>query len=314
MSDPLVLVAGLGSAGSRHAAILSDMGIRTVTVSRRSGQGDFGAISDAVAQAKPSHAILAGETAAHLTQMRELTEAGFGGPILVEKPLYGWAHDHEERPEELDPEQVCLGYNLRFDPVITRLQQLLQDLNEPVVAARLEVGQYLSDWRRGQNMSESYSASVQAGGGVLRDLSHELDLAALLFGDWIKLSALGGHMSDLEIESDDCWTILSEYQACPILSIHLNYLDRVPLRRIRINATHQTLEADLIGGTVRINDQVEELDRDPLTSYRRQLEAFIGQEQGLCSYDGGMKIMRQIQDIEEAAKNGSWVMNERLGH
>ena len=39
----------------------------------------------------------------------------------------------------------------------------------------LHAGQWLPDWRPGQDFSESYSASTVMGGGVIFDLIHEID-------------------------------------------------------------------------------------------------------------------------------------------
>jgi hypothetical protein len=54
------------------------------------------------------------------------------------------------------------------------------------------VGQDLRDWRPGRDHRTTASATQQAGGGVLRDLSHELDYLLWLFGPWQRVAALGG--------------------------------------------------------------------------------------------------------------------------
>src|SRR2546421_323520 len=76
---------------------------------------------------------------------------------------------------------------------------------EAIVSAEVRTASWLPGWRPGRDYRATYSASRALGGGVLRDMSHELDYPSWLFGPWRRLTALGGHLSPLEIESDDCW-------------------------------------------------------------------------------------------------------------
>ena len=52
------------------------------------------------------------------------------------------------------------------------------------------------------------------GGGVLRDLSHELDYLLLLGGSWRRVAGAGGRIGPLDIRSDDYWSLLLELDGC----------------------------------------------------------------------------------------------------
>ena len=301
-----VLVIGLGSAGSRHAGILRDQGCEVLTVSRRTELGDYSEIAQAVRDCRPGHAVIASETAEHSHHLQLLREIGFSGPVLVEKPLF---RDRLEVTDIGNTDMISVGYNLRFDPVLIRFQELLARLEEPVVSARIEVGQYLPEWRRARVMEETYSASAKAGGGVLRDLSHELDLSLLLFGPWKRLSALGGRLGGFDISSDDSWAITAVMERCPQLSLQMNYLDRPARRRIRVNCTHQTMEADLIAGRILINENVEAIGRRDLHSYEDQMAAFMGGagRDRLCGYEAAMDVMEMIDEVERANQQRIWI-------
>ena len=45
-----------------------------------------------------------------------------------------------------------------------------------IYSIRCDVGQYLPNWRADKNYSKSVSAKKDLGGGVLLELSHELEL------------------------------------------------------------------------------------------------------------------------------------------
>ena len=70
----------------------------------------------------------------------------------------------------------------------------------------------MPDWRKGRNYHESYSVNVHKGGGVLRDLSHEIDYLMWMFGCVKEIISLGGHYSNLEGDSDDIYKIILKWK------------------------------------------------------------------------------------------------------
>lgn len=240
------LVIGGGSIGQRHAAILGGLGM---TVRQVSGHlpGAFRTLEEALANGLPDYAVVASLTSRHLADTECLRQAGFRGPLLVEKPLFA--------PGQGNPgvlRNLRVAYQLRFHPA---LQWLKRELGETrAVSVQAYVGQYLPSWRPGRNYRETESASAAAGGGALNDLSHELDLMDWLFGGWRSVAALGGRDSSLEIETDDHFALLCRFERCTAATLELNYLDRSGRRRIVVNADEATLEVDLIRGECRRND------------------------------------------------------------
>jgi predicted dehydrogenase len=87
---------------------------------------------------------------------------------------------------------------------VTKFRELLiQGKVGPVVSVRAEVGQYLPAWRPDSDYRNSVSAQKRLGGGVLLELSHEIDYLLWLFGpvEWVKATLL--RQSNLEIDVED---------------------------------------------------------------------------------------------------------------
>lgn len=242
------LVVGSGSIGKRHAAILRNMGFAVSVVSRHA-TGAFRTIGSALSSTTCDYAVVASETSRHLADAAALRAGGFAGPMLVEKPLCVAG-----QPEDLliDPD-VRVGYQLRFHPAHQWLKQQLGDTH--AISVHAYVGQYLPTWRPGQDYRLTESASADAGGGALHDLSHELDLLDWLFGGWRSVAALGGHDSSLEIQTDDHFSLLCRHDRCSAATVELNYLDRLGRRRMIVNTDQVTYEVDLVAGTGRRNDE-----------------------------------------------------------
>lgn len=303
-----VLVRGLGSIGRRHARLALEQGH---TVAGVSGAPctvcpRYDTLEDALDALRGADlVIIADATARHAQDMAALLpHAARIGRVLVEKPLTASAAELGTFVRA--PMPVFVAYNLRQHPCVRRLCALLA--GQHLESLHLYVGQYLPDWRPGTDYRKGYSASASRGGGVLRDLSHELDLACLLAGPWKTLTALGGHGSHLQIDSDDMFTYVGIHAACGHVACHMNYLDRTPRRRIVANTPAGTFAADLITGEVHTPDGTERfaVARDEM--YARQLQAALGNDTAeLCSLREGMAVVCMIDAIERASRERIWV-------
>jgi predicted dehydrogenase len=302
--DKRLLVIGYGSIGARHGRVAEMLGAQVSCVTNHPAVPfpRFASIADALSHGAPERIVIANATGHHAETLHALAEAGFAGHALVEKPL---CHTLDEAPAEL-PFRVSLAYNLRFHPLVQTLRDALAD--RPLYSASFYAGQYLPQWRPDRDYRSSYSARRNQGGGVLRDLSHEIDLAIWLCGRPRSVAAVGGHLSDLEIDSDDVYSIVSTHERCPAVSISINYLDRAPQRVITINARDLTARVDLVNGTLTLNDEAQHRETARDATYRAQLEAFFGNDTStMCSFDEGREVMRFIDAAESASSGACWV-------
>lgn len=265
----------------------------------------YTALSRALEAQRPEYVIVANTTALHYPTLGELQRSGFSGTVLVEKPIF-------DRLAPLPLHQLYttfVAYNLRFHPIVRRVRAILA--SQRILSVDAYVGQYLPDWRPDRDYRTSYSACAAEGGGVLRDLSHELDYLTWILGGWKRVGALGGKLSSLETDSEDVFVMLMVTPACPVVTVQLNYLDRLGRRTVIVNTDDHTIEADLIAGTLTVdrNREVFTMERDD--TYRLMHAAIIATDtQMLCSVQEALATMRLIEAAERAAALGEWVANE----
>ncbi|RXH12122.1 gfo/Idh/MocA family oxidoreductase [Bradyrhizobium guangzhouense] len=300
MSSTSAVVIGLGSIGTRHARILRELGLQVSTVSRREGS-DYPSITQAVAGAQPDYVVIATETARHADNLQELAQTGFRGNVLVEKPLFATP----AAPPKYPFARVSVGYNLRFHPVMTALVETLNGREAITVAAY--VGQDIRDWRPGRDHRATASATADAGGGVLRDLSHELDYLLWLFGPWHRVAALGGASGARDIDVDDHFDLLLDMQRAPAVHVHMDYLDRQGIRRIRVNVDDDTIEADLVGSRLTVNGKAMDVASDRDQSYRDMHLAAMRGTGPVCSLPEALGVMHLIDASERALRTKTWV-------
>jgi len=291
------LIVGFGSIGRRHARNLRnqvpDAQIRVLRMSDLpdSVMADLGAERvGSIAEGlrwKPDLAVIASPTALHLETLGPLLAAGI--PCYLEKPVVASGEQVDELARIVARlpriPAVQIGCNLRFLPSLKRLRELVRggELGG-VVRATLEVGQWLPDWRAGQDYRSTYSASTAAGGGVVLDLVHEIDMARWLFGELECAGSAVGRLSGLDIDAEDtaAGVFVGSGSSGPIVTVAMDYVSRVRMRRYSVVGTRASAVWDLAALTLSVADgaSVREVtqtpdDFDVGTTYVQSMSAFL---------------------------------------
>jgi predicted dehydrogenase len=292
------LVIGQGSAGQRHARVLTEIGLLVSTVSRRPGAGQFTSITEALATINPNYVVVATETADHARALAELSSIAASARVLVEKPLFGACPDTALSAFK----EVRVGFPLRLH---SGLRQLRAEITgQTVVSAQIYCGQYLPDWRPDRDYRDTYSSDRAQGGGVLHDLSHELDYACWLFGGCTRLNAISGSLGGLGIQADDSLGVLASFERCPILTLQINYLFR-PLRRDCVVVTQDhSYVLDFYGHTLTRDGEC--IDRDDVAGEaltRRLHQSFLDGADDLPDACEAGRVDNLIQRIERAGSS-----------
>ncbi|WP_107923580.1 Gfo/Idh/MocA family protein [Lysinibacillus parviboronicapiens] len=305
MSVRKAVVIGYGSIGQRHIRLLNSLGIATVVVSKHQidVEKSYSTIEEAIESEYPEYIVVANETYLHEEMLTRIQDTGYDQRILVEKPLFA-----KMTSKNYHFSSLYVGYNLRFHPIIQKLFELLK--SEQIISVNAYVGQYLPTWRPNTDYTKGYSADVTKGGGVIRDLSHELDYLNFLFGNWAEMTASGGQISDLSIQSDDYFSVLYQTQTGINVSVEMNYLDRIIQRQLVIQTNEHTFKADLIGQKIQIDSEIIRFKVDRDETYLNQHIALLNNHVDmLCDLQGGLDIVRMIEVAEQCSKEKVWIKN-----
>lgn len=302
-----ILIVGYGSIGQRHARILRQMiaGIDIAIVSTRVIGLDncYYDLADALFHHRPDYVIVSTRTSEHYRTLSVLVRTGFSGKVLIEKPLFDIVREMPQHAFSF----AAVAYNLRFHPLVIELKHIIKN-SKRIYNAAVYVGSYLPNWRLTTDYRISYSAMKNQGGGVLRDLSHELDIVYSLFGSWKNLAAKGGHLSNLEIDSDDVFSILMETHQCPVVSVNMNYLDRMPRREIIINTDAATIRVDLNNSIIEKNGIAKTMNFSIDETYMAEHKAMLENDHThLCSIADAVETLTTIEAAETAALSQTWI-------
>jgi predicted dehydrogenase len=231
------LVVGCGSIGKRHIGNLRQLGVedvvatdaredRRLEVETRFGISTFPDLAGALDK-DVQVALICTPTRLHLEHA--LMAARAGCHLLIEKPIADTLEGLDELLDEVQRRNLVtlVGCNFRFHPGLRHVKALLDEgAIGKVVSARAQFGQYLPDWHPWEDYRHGYSAQRSLGGGVILDRIHEVDYMRWLLGDITEVSAMMGHLSDLEIDTEDTVEVLLRFASGVFGSVHLDYVRR----------------------------------------------------------------------------------------
>lgn len=165
--------------------------------------------------------------------------------MFIEKPL----SDRVDGITELEEESarrgtiVEVGYNLRFNPGMQTLKHMIDEgVPGRILWARAEVAQYLPDWRPWQDYRQSYTARRELGGGIILDASHEIDYMLWLLGAPRELVCMAGKVGELDVNVEDCASILIRFVSGTQADIHMDFVQRSASRSCLLAGESATLE------------------------------------------------------------------------
>lgn len=320
-----ILIVGHGSIGKHHLQLarnlFPDADIRVLrhlksTSTPENSNGCFDNIEDAHSFA-PQLAVIANPATFHIEVALKLTEQGVH--LLIEKPI---AASRESIQLLLDLSRknntiLLVGYNLRF---LSSLQEYrsalhLQTIGK-VLSVRCEIGQFLPSWRPNTDYKQGVSARSKLGGGVLLELSHEIDYLRWIFGEVEWVTAILSQQSDLDIDVEDTAHLIFGFTAKIvdkiqlIASANLDFIRHDTTRSCTAIGDKGSLRWDGLAGTVEQFDLESktwvEVFRDEekdsyISEWKHFLKCISGYEKPLISGNDGLKVL----EIIEAARQSS---------
>jgi predicted dehydrogenase len=207
-----ILIVALGSIGKRHLKIArellpsADIRILRHQYSNEVPKYSNGCVFsiEEVLKFSPQIAIIASPAPFHIAIAQILAEAGVH--MLIEKPLASSSNGINNLISTCKMQNIVLmiGYNLRFFLSLQNFRKyLLSGTIGRVQSVRCEVGQHLQSWRLENDYRKTVSARKDLGGGVLMELSHELDYLRWIFGEieWVQANLC--RQSSLELDVED---------------------------------------------------------------------------------------------------------------
>ncbi len=297
-----VLLIGFGSIGKRHCEVLSNFSkikkIDLVTKQDIKNKMCYKSLDFVSDLNQYDYFVISSETNKHYEQLQFLEERVKDKLIFCEKPLF-----EAKRELKIKNNRVYIGYVLRFYPLLAKLKEILS--HETVLSVNVRCGQYLPFWRPNTDYKNSYSSKKDKGGGVLLDLSHEIDYIQWMFGEFDEINSYQVKVSDLEIDSDDLTILIGKTIKGIFVSLSLDYISKITHRDIIVETLNYTYVLDFILNKMirKGKDGKEKSFEIPNFERNFMFEKMhtdvLSKRKNVCAYKEALKVMNTIAIIQE---------------
>lgn len=330
-----IVIIGLGNIGVRHLTLIRKLHPNTkIAVLTSRNMKEFSKIGfvelkslDEVSKFDPEIAIISNAASIHVATAQKLTELKID--LFIEKPLSTILKGVFELIKTCRSNNTILmvGYNLRFLPSLQIFKsQIDSGLIGKIYSIRSEVGQYLPEWRPDIDYRSSVSAQAELGGGVLLELSHEIDYLSWIFGKIMWARATLSKQSKLDLNVEDHANLvlgikqsLSEDEV--IASLNMDFIRRDPTRTCTAIGEKGSLRWDGVKNIVELYKsrkegwvEVYKAKVDISQTYEAQWQNFIScvakRQNPQVTGEDGLRVLEVIEACRKSAPNGEQVMVE----
>ena len=319
-----IAIIGFGSAGQRALSELRKLkpGTGFLVVTRQvQSEKDARFTQDVrdVEEFRPHAIVLAGPASYRLENLKALKDLNV--PVFIEKPLATTLNDGRIALDLLQMRTgiTQIGYNLRFSDSLRAFRDLIQaERFGRVLRFSAETSQFLPNWRPGMDYREGVSGRSDLGGGVLLELSHEIDYLRWIFGEWSWVSAWFGQVSSLEIDVEDTALITIGIEngadSVPLPGqLTLDFVRRDKTRTISAICEEGTVRWDGVRGIVEVFDATKMswttlvTDEKSDSTYENQWKSFLSVveegENPLVGVEDGIEVLRAVEAIRLSNQN-----------
>ena len=327
-----VLIVGLGSIGNKHLNIVNRLlpdvalGIKRHKASKLAFSSNIKNFLSTreMLEFQPNISILANPAPFHIETALRLAE--INSHIFIEKPLSVMTNQVSNLISICQMNNLILqvGYNLRFSLSLQKFKEIVGS-GQLGALQKIEcrAGQYLPDWRPESDYRLGVSARKELGGGVLLELSHEIDYLRWIFGEVNWVSGKLSTESELEINVEDTARFKMGFNTINDLSglvadVTLDFVRRTPSRFCRVYGSMANLEWNGLTGEVSIFEHNKNawkkiyIDPNELSkTYELEWLSFIDSvntgNKPFVTGEDGLRVIEIIEAIRIASDTGGKV-------
>ena len=299
-----VLIIGFGSIGKKHATILKNFKmVSDIYIFSKRNSKTFINIKklSQIKKINPDYVIICSRTSDHFKHLKYIEKNLSKKIVLVEKPLFSKFHNFT-----ISRNKVFVAYNLRQHPVLKFIKNFIK--NKKLFSVNIFCNSYLPAWRKNVNYKNSYSSHRRSGGGVLLDLSHEIDYLQWIFKKIKKINLVKiKKLSNLTINVEDHVLIVGKTELSNFV-VDLNYYSLFSRREVIIDGHNFSIKGDLINGFVEIyfknkNKKIISFKNDKNYTYIRQHELILNKNyRTLSTFNDANKLMLLINKFKKIKK------------
>lgn len=288
-----IVIFGTGSIGRRHYKIGSNIKKCQCSIFSRSTyrNNELRKSGYSIFDFKKKYdlGIIATESSNHFYDFEAYNK--YADKWIIEKPLISIYSNN--KIEFLNfKNNLYVGYNKRFELGIKELKKF--SLKNKIYKAHFKCFSNLENWRN-ENISKSISLKKEKGGGVINELSHEIDLANYLLGSINNIDGFAKQRKYKKSNVEDTAFLKLEHKNGSHSKIDLSFGCSKEIRKVIFYCENKKIIYDHLNGDMfeinksskcLLNNFKENRDK----SFERQIKCLLEDDYTFAtpcsSYDG----------------------------
>jgi len=300
-----VLIVGLSSISIKHKTIMNKIGkFDFFLVSKHTKKNKNFKIIDLLEAKKLffDYAFICSSSNKKLQILKQLENNC--NYFFLEKPIADKIQTLKKlKIKKKIKDKIYIGYVFRHSDIVKKIKKiLLSNKFGKLIGIQVISRSHLPSWRKHISYKKSVSAIKKKGGGVLLELSHEIDLIKYLFGNFEVKNSLLTNSKSLDINVEERADIILQLKNKVPASLLLDFNSKLNERRMIINFSSRTIDVDLknnlfkvVGGKVV---KTIHFSRAKENMFINQIKYFIDSKNFSESYDNASYVLKKICEIK----------------
>ena len=339
MSINRVLIVGLGSVGHKHLDIAtrvlpkSEITVLSSSTKYSNSSVNFLKSLNEALEFQPNLTLICNPAPMHVQIAQIFAE--LNSHLFIEKPISSNLIGVRKLLDTCKRKNLIVqtGYNLRFSKSLQEFRKIiLSGILGDIFEIQATAGQYLPDWRPERDYRTTVSAQKTLGGGVLLELSHEIDYLRWIFGEVNCVSGSLSTTSNLEIDVEDTANFKLGFKHWAsgkdlVADVSLDFIRKIPERLCKVVGESGVLEWNGLMGEVvfspKNDGRIDKFSSEDVgfgKTYVDEWESLINcvttGNKPLVTGEDGLRVVEIIEAIREANVTGAKVdvmYDETLG-
>ncbi len=236
-------------------------------------------INDVFPTGKQSAAIICSPASHHLSDIKIMLNKGFH--VFVEKPFL--IRSNRIKPlirfSRIKKKVTHVGFNMRYTKRLLKMKQILKNNTNVIKDVKIKVFTDFRKWRKNKDFQSTVTFNRKLGGGVINELSHEVDYLVFLFGKPTHVKVKEILNQDISIDVEHHIESIFWYKNLRLqITLEANMLAKSNKRTCELNLGSTKININHLSNSIRIIDKKiknVKFDDDINSSYKNEISHFF---------------------------------------
>ena len=203
---------------------------------------------------------------------------------------------------------IQIGYNLRFMKGAKFFKNQFQNQKDKIIHISIRCLTNLVNWRKNKNYKKFSSANKKLSGGILFELSHEIDYLRWIFGDVLEVFATVKNTKKLRLDIEDIAKIFLRLKSGVTADINLSLVNDYEERKCEVITKKHNYSWNLLKDEIKKDNRFifrnnkYDINHTQLEQLKNFFNTIKKKENPMVDLNDGIKTLKILLAIKKSSK------------